>query len=118
MSIDLSNKFEQINEHWSPKIIGELNGQHVKIAKILGEFPWHKHVNEDELFYVIEGELIMRYRDREETLLAGQMTIVPKGIEHAPKAIQETKIMLFEPIGTRNTGDQENQFTKEEIEKI
>ena len=118
MAIDLSQKFKQIQEHWSPKIIGELNGQHVKIAKIQGEFPWHKHEDEDELFMVIEGELIMRYRDHEETISAGQMTIVRKGVEHAPKAIQETKIMMFEPIGTRNTGDQENEFTIETIERI
>ena len=118
MKINLKDKLDTFSDHWNPRIIGELNQQYVKIVKIKGEFPWHKHDNEDELFFVIKGELIMRYRDKVETLNEGELVIVPKGVEHSPKSLEETQIMLFEPVGILNTGEEKNEFTKETLEKI
>lgn len=117
--INLQEKYTKINEHWSPKIIGELNGQHVKIAKISGEFTWHSHDQEDELFMVIKGTLFMDFRDRTEVIKAGEIIIVPKGIEHRPRTEnEEVQILLFEPASTINTGDTTNEFTKIDLEKI
>ena len=118
-SINLQEKYSQINEHWSPKIIGELNGQHVKLAKISGEFVWHSHENEDELFMVIKGKLFMDFRDRTETVKEGEIIIVPKGVEHRPRTEnEEVQIMLFEPSSTINTGEVISDLTKENLEKI
>ncbi len=117
--INLQNKYQQINEHWSPKIIGELNGQHVKLAKISGEFVWHSHENEDELFMVIKGKLLMDFRDRTEIVQEGEIIIVPKGVEHRPRTEnEEVQIMLFEPASTINTGEVVSELTKENLEKI
>ena len=117
--INIQDKFQLINEFWSPKIIGELNGQLVKIAKIKDEFIWHHHENEDELFLVVKGTLFMDFRDRTEVIQQGEMIIVPKGIEHRPRTEnEEVHILLFEPASTLNTGEIENERTKKNLEKI
>lgn len=119
ISINLPEKYAKIKEHWSPKIIGELNGQHVKIAKISGEFTWHSHANEDELFMVIKGTLFMDFRDKTEVVKEGEIIIVPKGIEHRPRTEnEEVQILLFEPASTINTGETTNEYTKTDLEKI
>lgn len=102
--INLRQKLGLFTETWSPKIIGELNGQHVKLARLKGEFIWHTHDNEDELFLVIEGELELRFRDHSVTLRDGDLSIVPRGVEHQPIAHKPTCVLLFEPATTVNTG--------------
>ena len=101
--VNFGNSFAYISDYWSPKIAGELNGQHVKLAKLKGEFVWHKHDQEDELFLVISGELIIELRDKKLVLKEGEMVIIPKGVEHKPVAENEVEILLFEPISTVNT---------------
>jgi mannose-6-phosphate isomerase-like protein (cupin superfamily) len=102
--INLVEKFGKFTERWSPKIVAELNGQHVKLVRAQGEFVWHSHEHEDELFYVVRGSFQMQYRDRVEVLHEGDLIVVPRGIEHRPVAEQEVWIMLFEPASTVNTG--------------
>ena len=109
--VRLADKFSQILEHWSPRIVGELNGQQVKLAKLRGEFVWHRHQDEDELFLVIKGTLRMRFRDEEVVINAGEFLIVPRGVEHQPVADDEVEVLLFEPAGTLNTGDTRNAYT-------
>jgi mannose-6-phosphate isomerase-like protein (cupin superfamily) len=116
--INLHQKFSLFNEHWSPKIAGELNGQQVKIAKVQGEFVWHQHENEDELFMVIKGKLRLEFRDKIEELSEGEILIVPKGVEHKPVAEEECWIMIFEPASTLNTGNVQNEKTKSVLETI
>ena len=118
MKINIAQKLSQINEHWSPNIIGELNGQHVKLAKLKGEFVWHHHQIEDELFLVIEGNLKIEFRDKTVELAPGEFCIIPKGVEHKPIAEQEVSVLLFEPATTLNTGNKENHFTKRDLKKI
>jgi mannose-6-phosphate isomerase-like protein (cupin superfamily) len=101
----LARKFAAIDDHWNPRIIGELNGQHVKIAKIHGAFDWHHHEHEDELFLVHRGTFRMEFRDRAIDLAPGDMLIVPRGVEHRPVAEKEAEILMFEPAGTLNTGN-------------
>ncbi len=103
--INLQEKFAAFSDHWSPKIVAALNDTHVKIAKVQGIFPWHKHDDTDELFLVIKGTLIIEMRDTSVTLNEGELYVVPKGVEHAPRADEECQILLLEPAGTRNTGD-------------
>jgi mannose-6-phosphate isomerase-like protein (cupin superfamily) len=107
--INLAEKLSQFHEHWSPRIVAELNGQHVKLVKFAGDFVWHHHLDEDELFMVLEGEFTMEYKDVEgqvQTILLrqGEMLTVPKGTEHRPVASREVSVLLFEPAGTLNTG--------------
>jgi len=116
--INLSEKFGLFTEHWSPKIIGELNGQQVKLAKFQGEFIWHKHDEEDELFYVIKGSFQMELRDKTIEMNEGDMLVVPKGVEHRPVADKEVWVMLFEPASTLNTGNVVDEKTKKTLEKI
>jgi mannose-6-phosphate isomerase-like protein (cupin superfamily) len=116
--VNLAQKLSLFNEYWTPKIVGELNGQHVKLVKIKGEFVWHKHDNEDELFFVIEGKLKMEYRDKTTIVNKNEFLIVPKGVEHKPVADEEVCIMLFEPATTLNTGDAESNLTKSLLEWI
>ncbi len=116
--VNISEKFSLFNDHWSPKIVGELNGQQVKLAKFQGEFIWHKHDHEDELFFVVKGSFIMELRDRNITLNEGEFLIVPKGVEHKPVAEKEVWIMLFEPASTLNTGNVIDERTKEKLEAI
>lgn len=116
--INLSEKLALFQDYWSPKILGELNGQHVKIAKFKGEFIWHKHDHEDELFYVIDGILKIEFRDKTVELHPGEFVIVPRGIEHKPVAESEVSVLLFEPATTLNTGNVTNELTKTELSKI
>ena len=116
--VNLVEKFPHFSEYWSPKIVGELNGQHVKLAKFSGEFVWHKHDNEDEMFFVVEGTLIIEFRDKTVTLTKNEFVIVPKGVEHKPIAKNEVLVMLFEPATTLNTGDTENELTKHQLDWI
>ena len=102
--INLAEKLALFSERWSPKIIAGLNGQHVKLVKSLGEFPWHFHAHEDELFLVVRGTLRMEFRDRTVVLQEGEMIVVPRGVEHRPVAEQEVSLLLFEPASTVNTG--------------
>ena len=116
--INLQEKFESFNELWTPKIIGELNKQYVKIAKLKGEFVWHDHANEDELFMVIKGQLTIQLRDEEITLSEGEVYIVPKGVEHNPIAAEECWILLFEPKEIAHTGNIKSDLTKEQLDWI
>ena len=102
--VDLRSAFERLQGHWQPKIAGALNGQHVKLVKFRGEFVWHSHENEDELFLVVRGSFEMRFRDRTVQVREGQFVIVPRGVEHCPRAEDEVHVLLFEPAGTINTG--------------
>lgn len=116
--INLADKFSRFQDHWSPKIVGELNGQHVKLAKLKGEFVWHMHEQEDELFYVTKGTLKMEFRDKMVNLEENEFLIVPKGVEHRPVAEEEVWIMLFEPASTLNTGGTVSDLTKRELDRI
>ncbi|MBC8208859.1 MAG: cupin domain-containing protein [Desulfobulbaceae bacterium] len=117
-AVDLKEKFSLFNECWKPKIVGELNGQYVKLAKLKGEFVWHHHENEDELFMVIKGQLIIKLKDQDIKLNEGQFFIIPRGVEHLPVAEKECHVMLFEPKSVRNTGNTQNEKTIETLEKI
>ena len=116
--VNLLHKFSLFNDHWSPKIIGELNGQEVKIAKVKGEFVWHHHAAEDELFFVIKGLLKIEFRNETVQLAPGEMLIVPHGVEHKPIADDEVWLMLFEPAATKHTGDVKHDLTVETYERI
>lgn len=116
--VNLSQKFKLFNQQWSPKIVGELNGQHVKLVKLQGEFVWHKHDEEDELFFVSKGTLKMELRGKTILVEENEFLIVPKGVEHRPVADEEVWIMLFEPASTLNTGDAESYLTKSQLDWI
>lgn len=116
--INLKSKLNSFSDHWNPRIVAELNGQYVKVAKIKGEFVWHSHSNEDEMFMALQGEFVMEFRDRTITLSEGECIVVPKGVEHRPVAEEECEIMLFEPKSTVNTGTVDSEFTKTDLEKI
>ncbi|SMB91779.1 Cupin 2 conserved barrel domain protein [Hymenobacter roseosalivarius DSM 11622] len=116
--INLNQKFAQFHDHWNPRIIGELNDQHIKIAKVQGEFIWHSHQHEDELFIVVQGTLLMDFRDKTVALRPGELLVVPKGVEHRPRTEGETWIMMIEPKTTLNTGNVENERTRKELEVL
>ena len=116
--VDLYAKLQLIREHWSPAIVGELNGQHVKLAKLQGEFVWHHHDAEDELFLVLKGRLEMHLRDRVVVLDEGQFFIVPRGVEHKPVAASEVHVLLLEPASTLNTGNLRNERTVDQPERL
>ena len=116
--VNLAEKFALFSDRFSPKIVGELNDTHVKLVKVKGEFLWHHHENEDELFLVVKGSLTIRLRDRDVELGENEFFIVPKGEEHMPVAQEEAWIVLLEPKTTRNTGNVENERTVEELERI
>ena len=103
--VNLSEKLAQISEHWRPKVVGELNGQEVKLVKFQGEFPWHHHENEDEMFLGLSGTFELEFRDRKVTINPGEFIIVPRGVEHRPVAEHEVEVMLFEPVNVLNTGN-------------
>lgn len=109
--IDLWEKLSRFDERWSPRVVAELNGQHVKLVKLEGEFIWHSHADEDELFLVLKGKLTIELRDGVVVLAPGQMVVVPRGVEHRPVADGEVHVLLFEPAGTLNTGDVKNERT-------
>ena len=116
--VNLSEKFALFTEHWSPKVVGELNGQQVKLVKFKGEFVWHHHDNEDELFYVVKGSFDMNLRDKVITVNAGEFIIVPKGVENRPNAAEEVQVLLFEPATTLNTGNTENEKTLKNLQHL
>ena len=121
--VNIAQKLACFTDHFSPRIVGELNGQHVKLVKFRGEFVWHHHDHEDELFLVVRGSFRMGYRDeagneREITLDQGEFLIVPRGTEHRPAADEEVEILLFEPAGTLNTGNVRGNLTVEELQRI
>lgn len=116
--INLARKLSLFSDHWHPRIVGELNGQHVKLARLQGEFVWHDHTDEDELFLVLKGRLRMEFRDRTVELGEGEMLIVPRGVEHRPIAEEEVHVLLFEPASTRHTGDVEHALTRHQLERI
>ncbi len=116
--VNLSEKLQQFTERWSPRIVGELNGQQVKLAKVEGEFVWHHHEHEDELFLVLRGHLSIHLRDRIVELDEGEFFIVPRGVEHKPVAASETHVLLLEPSATLNTGNVRNDLTIEAPERL
>jgi len=116
--INVLSKFDLFDEKWSPRRIAELNGQQVILAKVEGEFIWHDHKDEDELFYVIKGTLKMEFRDRTEVLNVGDLMVVPRGVEHKPVAQEECWVLLFEPMSTKHTGDVEHAKTVSEYKVI
>ena len=109
--VDLGEKFARFSEYWHPRIVGELNDSYVKLAKLKGEFVWHRHEKEDELFLVVAGTLVIKLRDRDLTLRPGQLVIIPRGVEHLPVAAEEVQVLLLEPKTTVNTGDAESERT-------
>lgn len=118
--VNLATKLATFDETWVPKVVGELNGQLIKVAKFLGEYVWHQHENEDEMFLVVDGTLKLELRDRTIVLEPGEFFIVPRGVEHKPVADELVHAMLFEPAATRNTGDADHDYTIEaaDLEKI
>lgn len=116
--VNIAEKLSLFNDYWNPRIVGELNGQHVKLVKLQGEFIWHKHDKEDEMFLVISGILKMEFRDKTLEIHPNEFIIVPRGVEHRPVADSEVEIMLFEPASTLNTGDTKGELTREILEKI
>src|SRR6266850_1123638 len=126
--INLREKLSLINDHWNPRIIGELNGQYVKLVKFEGPFTWHHHENEDEMFLVVKGRFRMEFRDtdgdadqnvqRETWLEEGEFCIIPRGMEHRPVADEEAHVLLFEPATTLNTGNVENEFTRQKLGRL
>ncbi|MFN8548258.1 MAG: cupin domain-containing protein [Candidatus Eisenbacteria bacterium] len=116
--VNLAEKLSRFQEHWSPKVVGELNGQQVKVVKVQGEFVWHHHEEEDELFLVLQGELEIHLEDRVVTLRPGEFFIVPRGVEHKPVAHEEAHLLLLEPASTLNTGNVRNERTVQAPERI
>ena len=116
--VNVAEKFRQIREHWKPYIVAELNGQHVKLDKLKGEFIWHHHDNEDEMFLVMKGRFRIEFRDRHVWLKEGEFIVVPRGVEHRPVAEEEAHILLFEPASTLNTGNVRDERTLERLERI
>jgi mannose-6-phosphate isomerase-like protein (cupin superfamily) len=116
--VNLAQKLTRIGSHWEPKVVGELNGQQVKLVKFLGPFVWHHHVAEDELFYVVKGRFRMEYRDRTVWIEQGEFVIVPRMVEHRPVADEEVEVMLFEPATTLNTGNLRNERTRDVLERL
>lgn len=116
--VNITEKLSQFADHWNPRIIGELNGQQVKAAKLKGEFFFHHHEHEDELFLVIKGTLKMEFRDKTILIHPGEFLIVPRGVDHKPIAEEEVELLLFEPASTLNTGNIENERTKKNLQRI
>jgi mannose-6-phosphate isomerase-like protein (cupin superfamily) len=116
--VNLTEKFDQIQEYWKPYIAGELNGQLIKLDKLKGEFVWHHHENEDEMFLVVKGRFRIEFREKTVFLQEGEFIIVPRGVEHKPVAEEECWIVLFEPVSTLNTGNVVNDLTQRELERL
>jgi len=117
-TVNLAEKLATFDDHWNPRIVGELNGQQVKLVKFLGPFAWHHHDAEDELFLVVRGRFRMEFRDRHEWIEQGEFLIVPRGTEHRPVADEEVEVLLFEPATTLNTGNVRNELTRDALERI
>lgn len=116
--VNLSEKFAQIADHWNPRIIGELNDSYVKAVKFKGEFVWHHHAHEDELFLVVAGKFRMRFRERDVMIGPGEFIVVPRGVEHMPVADEECSVILLEPKSTLNTGNVRNERTRETLSRL
>lgn len=116
--VNIAQKFSQFDDLWSPKVIAELNGQYVKLAKLKGEFVWHHHEVEDELFLVTKGRLLIKFRDRDVWLEEGELVVIPAGAEHKPVAEEEAHVLFFEPQTTLNTGNVQDERTISELERI
>jgi mannose-6-phosphate isomerase-like protein (cupin superfamily) len=116
--INLKEKLDLFNDYWNPRIVGELNNQHVKLVKFKGEFVFHKHIEEDEMFFVVDGSFTMEFRDKTIEIKKNEFIIIPKGVEHRPIAKNEVSVMLFEPISTINTGEFNNELTRDNLENI
>lgn len=116
--VNLAEKLGRFTETWTPKIVGELNGQQVKLAKLEGEFVWHQHEREDELFLVVSGRLAIHLRDRSVHLEPGEFAIVPRGVEHKPEALPRAEVLLLEPASTLNTGNLRNERTVDDPERL
>jgi mannose-6-phosphate isomerase-like protein (cupin superfamily) len=116
--INLREKLAGFSDHWNPRIVAELNGQHVKLVKFVGPFVWHHHENEDELFLVVKGRFRMELRDRDVWLEEGDFLVVPRGVEHRPVAEKEVHVLLFEPASTVNTGNVKDERTRHQLERI
>lgn len=114
--VNVLDKLDQFSDHWNPQIVGELNGQQVKLAKLKGEFIWHSHRDEDEMFFILKGTLKIEFRDRTVELNENEFFIIPRGVEHKPVAIEEVHIMLFEPASTRHTGEASHDLTNNDQE--
>jgi mannose-6-phosphate isomerase-like protein (cupin superfamily) len=117
-TVNLSDKFSQFSDYWNPRILGEVNDCHVKAVKLKGEFVWHHHDNEDELFLVVRGTLRMKFRDREALVREGEFVIVPRGVEHMPVAEEEVHILLIEPKTTLNTGNITSERTVSQLKRL
>lgn len=118
MKVNLSEAFSRFSEHWSPRVAADLNGQQVKLVKFQGEFVWHKHDDEDEMFLVHRGRFTMEFRDRSVELREGEFLVVPRGVEHRPVADREVEVVLFEPAATLNTGDAADPRTVRDLKRI
>lgn len=116
--VNLSQKLSLFNDHWNLRVVGKLNGQEVKLVKFQGEFVWHKHDHEDEMFLVVKGRFTMEFRDRKVELAENEFLIVPRGVEHRPVAEEEVCVLLFEPAGVLNTGDAESDLTRRVLEEL
>ena len=117
-TVNLTEMFSRFQEHWSPKVVGEVNDSQVKLVKVKGEFVWHHHDREDELFLVVKGRLRLKLRDRDLVLGPGEFAIIPHGVEHLPVAEEETHVLLFEPSSTLNTGNVRNERTVPELDRL
>ena len=116
--INFEEKFTKFTDHWSPKIIAKMNNYHFKLVKFQGDFIWHRHVHTDEVFIVVEGEMVIDFRDEQVKLKAGEMIVVPQAVEHKPYAENECKVLVIEPAGTTNTGDAGGELTVDKVEWI
>ena len=116
--VNIAQKLSLFHAHYEPKIVGELNGQYVKLVKFMGDFTWHHHEHEDEMFLVVKGSFVMKLRDGDITIREGEFFIVPKGVEHCPTAAEEVHVMLFEPATTLNTGNVTNERTQPELQRL
>jgi len=116
--VNIEEKLRTFSDYWNPRVIGDLNGQYIKAVKLSGEFVWHHHDHEDELFLVVKGKLKMEFRDKTEEVNEGEFIIVPRGVEHKPVADAEVHLLLFEPASTLNTGNVENEKTRKKLEHI
>lgn len=116
--VNLSDKFSLFEEHWSPKIAGEVNDSYVKLVKLQGDFVWHKHEDEDEMFLVVKGSIVIKLRDGDVRLGEGEFVVIPRGVEHMPVAEEEAHVLLFEPKTVLNTGDVRNERTRDALGRI
>jgi mannose-6-phosphate isomerase-like protein (cupin superfamily) len=116
--VNLAEKFSRLSEYWQPKIVGELNDSYIKAVKFKDSFVWHDHENEDELFLVVKGRMVLKLRDQEITIGPGEFAIVPRGVEHCPVAAEEVEVLLLEPKTTVNTGDIRNERTVAKLERL